>query len=472
MEEIIMKHLRIFLIVLSIVIFLPSYVTSQNKVDFESQPLGTKYGAAINSQGDVIFTESDIPVSVHEFFWDPTTTHFGTCEIVNAIPGFGTDHIMSLNNINLRFDFTHLGEKIFFQFEFADLGGFENLEINGHHLFIDELSSGAPGHPAPDVTLYISTIPITGGMKSSVLLYGKVDHLLIGGQEFFIDNVSVPIGSGGELIHHCVRFESQHLGTEFGAPAANFPGQIIFEEDAIPVSVHHFNWGTGTGFNFCQIVSASPDFGESQIMMVNNINLQFYFNHFGPTNYVRLEFADLGGMENLGVNGHPVYLGDLSIAPGNPAPGVSWYISRDGIPGGMKASVILFGNVDSLLIGGQEFFLDNICAFIPRPIRIDDISKNTFQPKAYQLFQNYPNPFNPVTEIRFQLPIASHVIINIYNIVGEYVCTLIDSDYEIGYHNVFWHGKDKLGNDVTSGIYFYQLIADDFFEIKKMSLIR
>jgi hypothetical protein len=66
---------------------------------------------------------------------------------------------------------------------------------------------------------------------------------------------------------------------------------------------------------------ASYPFGTDQIMFFNNINLKFDFTHLGNQRIeVYLEFADFGGMENLEINGFPVFIGDLLHAPGNPTP--------------------------------------------------------------------------------------------------------------------------------------------------------
>jgi hypothetical protein len=100
------------------------------------------------------------------------------------------------------------------------------------------------------------------------------------------------------------------------------------------------------------------------------------------------------------------------------------------------------------------------------------VSEETALPQSYNLLQNYPNPFNPETEIRFQLPQASHVVLKIFNILGEEIRTLVDEQREAGYHRVRWDGKDKNGNPVASGIYLYKLQAENFSDVKKMSLLR
>ncbi len=93
-------------------------------------------------------------------------------------------------------------------------------------------------------------------------------------------------------------------------------------------------------------------------------------------------------------------------------------------------------------------------------------------PKEFALFQNSPNPFNPETEIRFVLPKSSHVVLRIYNTLGQEIRTLLDSEYSAGSHNVGWDGKDNHSRPVASGIYLYKLQAGGFSQVRKMSLIR
>jgi len=93
-------------------------------------------------------------------------------------------------------------------------------------------------------------------------------------------------------------------------------------------------------------------------------------------------------------------------------------------------------------------------------------------PATFVLEQNYPNPFNPDTEIRFQLSKPARAVLKIYNALGEEIRTLLEAEYEPGYHRVRWDGKDNNGHAVASGIYLYQLRAGRFSQVKKMSLLR
>ncbi len=93
-------------------------------------------------------------------------------------------------------------------------------------------------------------------------------------------------------------------------------------------------------------------------------------------------------------------------------------------------------------------------------------------PDEFIVHQNFPNPFNPETEIRFALTRDSHVVINIYNTLGQQIGTLIDTQYAAGFHSVRWDGKDRNGRPVASGVYLYQIQAGEFSQVRKMSLLR
>ncbi len=100
------------------------------------------------------------------------------------------------------------------------------------------------------------------------------------------------------------------------------------------------------------------------------------------------------------------------------------------------------------------------------------VEDNAAIPTEFALTQNYPNPFNPETKIHFALTRDSHVVINIYNTLGQQIGTLIDTRYTAGFHSVRWDGKDRNGRPVSSGVYLYQIQAGEFSQVKKMSLIR
>jgi hypothetical protein len=93
-------------------------------------------------------------------------------------------------------------------------------------------------------------------------------------------------------------------------------------------------------------------------------------------------------------------------------------------------------------------------------------------PMNFALHQNYPNPFNPSTIIKLDLPNPAHVRLDVYNVLGQSVKTLIDEHMTAGYHPVEWNGTDNSGQPVATGIYFYKVQAGDRIETKKMMLLK
>ena len=93
-------------------------------------------------------------------------------------------------------------------------------------------------------------------------------------------------------------------------------------------------------------------------------------------------------------------------------------------------------------------------------------------PDSYSLSQNYPNPFNPRTRIQFELPLRSKVSLSVYDILGNKVNTIINQELDPGRHVVTWHAVDRNNNKLSSGVYFYQIRAEKFFDTKKMILIK
>ncbi len=93
-------------------------------------------------------------------------------------------------------------------------------------------------------------------------------------------------------------------------------------------------------------------------------------------------------------------------------------------------------------------------------------------PEKPALDQNYPNPFNPSTEICFDIPKPSFVSLDIYDVLGRLVTTLIDEQLTAGSKRVRWDGRDDTGAEVASGVYFYRLKTGDHVEVKKMVLLK
>jgi len=102
----------------------------------------------------------------------------------------------------------------------------------------------------------------------------------------------------------------------------------------------------------------------------------------------------------------------------------------------------------------------------------DAAAKEGDLPDGYELAQNYPNPFNPTTTISYSIAEATLVTLEIFNVQGQKVRTLVDQFQSIGTHAVEWDAMTDEGHKVSSGIYLYRLSAGDVISSKKMNLLK
>ncbi len=118
-----------------------------------------------------------------------------------------------------------------------------------------------------------------------------------------------------------------------------------------------------------------------------------------------------------------------------------------------------------------------------RQIYVADVSAYNFsaptyveaeEPAAFMLGENYPNPFNPTTEISYSIPSgnAGHVKLNVYDMRGALIKTLVNDHMRAGNYSVRWNATDQAGHDVAAGVYLYQLCVGNKVESRKMLLIK
>ena len=88
-------------------------------------------------------------------------------------------------------------------------------------------------------------------------------------------------------------------------------------------------------------------------------------------------------------------------------------------------------------------------------------------PEEFALSQNYPNPFNPITTIAYTLPEAAKDRVEVYNLLGQLIETLVDAEKEADFHSIQWNASD-----MASGVYFYRLNAGGFSATKRMVLMK
>jgi hypothetical protein len=100
------------------------------------------------------------------------------------------------------------------------------------------------------------------------------------------------------------------------------------------------------------------------------------------------------------------------------------------------------------------------------------VTTHATQPTGFSMAQNYPNPFNPTTGITYAIPVSNHVSIDVFNMTGQKVKTLVDQYMTAGTYRIEWDGTDDAGRSMTSGTYFYKMSSSHFNSVKKMLLVK
>ena len=105
------------------------------------------------------------------------------------------------------------------------------------------------------------------------------------------------------------------------------------------------------------------------------------------------------------------------------------------------------------------------------PLRGFSTARGTALPTGFVLGQNYPNPFNPSTVIPYEIPASAHVRLEVFNLLGQRLATLVDEVRSAGAHTAQWDGTDAAGRAVGAGVYIYRLSGDGVTESRRMVLV-
>jgi len=125
--------------------------------------------------------------------------------------------------------------------------------------------------------------------------------------------------------------------------------------------------------------------------------------------------------------------------------------------------------VENISSAASTMYADLKVAFVSGT---EDNNQNTVLPTSIDLHQNYPNPFNPTTNISFSSTVGGRAVMDVYNIAGSRVRTLLDGQVSSGTTTVVWDGKNDAGTEVASGVYLYKLSLEGKEQVKKMILVR
>ncbi len=141
--------------------------------------------------------------------------------------------------------------------------------------------------------------------------------------------------------------------------------------------------------------------------------------------------------------------------------GLQWADAGNGLP--------FLSEISELMVFNDNVIAATSNGLYKRPVsQLTGVAKTHNQlPEIYLLSQNYPNPFNPTTNIKFDIPKSSFIKIIIYNVQGKEITTLVNERLNAGSYEVNWNG-----GSFPSGLYFYKLITAEFFDVKKMLMIK
>ena len=178
--------------------------------------------------------------------------------------------------------------------------------------------------------------------------------------------------------------------------------------------------------------------------------------------------------------------GSASYDPDGTIIDYSWSQSSDGDQGEFNLtneSIVTFtvpSNMDIGLVGciiwltvtddiGNEHMSELVITGTNDELNLSDAS-NT--PEKFKLNQNYPNPFNPVTSLSYNLPKGSYVSIIIYDMLGNVINNLVNTNQSSGFKSIQWDATNNQGQPVSGGVYLYTIEAGDFRQTKKMILLK
>lgn len=195
--------------ILLIIALSAAQTTQAAVIDFEDVPLATVYGSpAGDSAGDIVLTRWDVDMSVEDFTLG-AFVNLGRADVVTQPtsffpPAVNSTQVLQINNINTQFDFTGVPYDVTqVSFDYVDLGGEENFDLNG--LGRQEVGLLSNVVPYAGFTINVSQIGGPGGVYGSVEVIAdpgnRIETLLVGGQEFAIDNLrKVPEPAAASLL--------------------------------------------------------------------------------------------------------------------------------------------------------------------------------------------------------------------------------------------------------------------------------
>ncbi|MCI0494281.1 T9SS type A sorting domain-containing protein, partial [candidate division KSB1 bacterium] len=233
-------------------------------------------------------------------------------------------------------------------------------------------------------------------------------------------------------------------------------------------------WGTNLSGNYSDLTESILETPE--ISLADRDSAKLVFWHWYVNEYSDNTFWD-GGNVKISVDGDTfkviepadgydgiidpfnTFLGDEPCFGGPASNGNFWHQEVFDLSQYVNHTIkIRFHFASDQAINEAGWYLDDVEILFKNTSAINENPVANGLPGEFELRQNYPNPFNPNTMIEYNLAQSGEVKLEILNMLGEKIATLRNEKQAAGNYSLSWNGKDKLGNEVASGIYFYRLI--------------
>ncbi|MHB1687149.1 MAG: glycoside hydrolase family 3 C-terminal domain-containing protein [Ignavibacteriaceae bacterium] len=210
---------------------------------------------------------------------------------------------------------------------------------------------------------------------------------------------------------------------------------------------------------------------------VDGNNSTRWSSQFSDPQWLMIDLGSVFNIDKVVISWEAAYAKEFELLISND--GLSWSVAQH-ITNGT-------GGLSNLSIGANARFIKmlglqrgtqygySIYEFEIFPVDTNGVNSVPIElktPEKFSLDYNYPNPFNPSTTIRYHLSKGGNVKIDVYNISGQSVKTLVDSYHNAGDYYVMWDGRNDSGNIISSGTYFYRITAGNFVETKKMIFLK
>jgi len=338
------------------------------------------------------------------------------------------------------------------------------LAVVGNEVVVGGGFTSAGGVSANDVARFntLTNTWSTLGTGSSNGVNGDVFALAVVGNEVYVGGVFTQ--AGGVSANNVARFNTQtNTWSTLGTGSSN---GVNGEVRALAVSGNEVYVG---GF-----FTSAGGVSANNVARFNTQTNTWSTLGTGSSNGVN------GEVRALAVSGNEVYVGGaFTSAGGVSANNVARFNTQTNTWStlGTGSSNGVNGEVRALAVVGNEVYVggfftsaggvsaNGVARWNSGTSRVEQLSPTA--PKTFLLEQNYPNPFNPSTTIRYQLPVASEVKLEVYDVLGKKIATLVNERQSAGSYQVVWNASG-----LSSGTYFYRLQAGTFTQTKKMILVK